>query len=277
MVTWENYEEYIMLHADGELDEADQKALLEFLQVHPELQDELRIYQLARLVPDAALAYDGKEALLKPVPASKMISLGQWWRYGAAAGVALVVLFAVSKWMHNGNSTEADGHKVAKTEASKGDPSASGQLQPTQVSAGSKGQPTINTPVIRREESVSVARHSVHSNTKSQAIQNASSNQTELEIVRPVAHELEVASIEPGLIDTVPVPAVEQAPEEVSREGHKKDFIARLPVDSEKKEGLRGLKENISAKVEQARNFPEAIKETALALKIGNKEFTINF
>jgi len=277
MVTWENYEEYMILHVDGELSDAERKALLEFLQVHPELQDELKMYQSARLMPDTALVYNGKEALLKPVPNGKVISLGQWWRYGAAAGVALVMLFAASRWINNGNDTEAGDHKVAKTKTSTGNPSVSGPLHPTQSSFDPKGQPQINTPVIRREESISVARHSVHSNTKSQVIQNASSNKTELEIVKPVVYELEVASIEPALIDPVQIPVAEQVPQETRKEEYRKDFIARLPVDSEKKEGLRGLKENISAKVEQARSFPATIKETAVALKIGNKEFTINF
>ena len=52
MITWENYEEYIMMHADGELTPAEENALMAFVNEHPELKKELAAYELTRMTPD---------------------------------------------------------------------------------------------------------------------------------------------------------------------------------------------------------------------------------
>jgi len=271
MVTWENYEEYMILQIDGELSEEAQKALLEFMQLHPELQDEFKKFQAITLVPDTTLVYEGKAALLKPEPAGKIISLGQWRMYGAAAGVILIVLLFSSRWIRSGNKQSVNNTEIAGRQPVQPEKPATAQ-QPL------KQQPIKETPVTRPEESTSIARRGVHSNTKGLVKESASSLRTELEAIHPVRHELEVARREHLSVRLISPEVVQEAqPEVISTERKDSDFLAWLPVDSEKKEGLRGLKENISEKLEHAKKLPETIKETALALKIGNKEITINF
>ena len=93
MVNWENYEEQIMLYVDGELTGEQQQALFDFLELHPELKAELKMYQTTTSVPDPAQVFEGKELLLRPVSERKVISLRQWWTYGAAAGIKSCRLF----------------------------------------------------------------------------------------------------------------------------------------------------------------------------------------
>jgi len=55
MVNLENYEEYMMMYADGELNEAETKALMDFVDANPELAKELEAYSATKLVPDTEL------------------------------------------------------------------------------------------------------------------------------------------------------------------------------------------------------------------------------
>ena len=51
MISLENYEEYMILHADGELQPAEEQELMAFLDAHPELKAEMTAYDLTRLSP----------------------------------------------------------------------------------------------------------------------------------------------------------------------------------------------------------------------------------
>ena len=279
MVTWENYEEYMILYVDGALNEADQKALLKFIHLHPELQGELKMYQSTVMMPDTTQVYANKEALLKPIPSGKIISIGNWRMYSAAAAVALIIWMA-ARWMQQGSTKEIDVENVVANENTLS-PTTSNHLQPPPTTSNHL-QPLPATSshkasVIRRGESISIARHNVHSNTKDLVKEDASSNKTELETIKPISYEPENVVIETIQIDPIHITVSNEPLQDSNKEEQKENFLAWLPVESEKKEGLRGLKENISAKVEQAKIFQGTIKETALALKIGNKEFTINF
>src|SRR5690349_9629178 len=97
MVTWENYEEYMLLEADGELDEAGQKELHAFVAKHPELKKELAAYMATRLQPDTELVFTNKDTLLKKGGSSRTISMRSLWTYGAAAAVLLLVAVTIIK------------------------------------------------------------------------------------------------------------------------------------------------------------------------------------
>lgn len=66
MITRDNYEEYLMLEADGELDAAGQQALQDFMETHPELEAERGQWHAVKLQPDPALRFPDQERLLKP-------------------------------------------------------------------------------------------------------------------------------------------------------------------------------------------------------------------
>ncbi|MBW7912220.1 MAG: hypothetical protein H3C54_00600 [Taibaiella sp.] len=68
MVNMENYEEYMLLYADRELTPEQEKALLDFVALHPELKPELEAYAATRLQPEEAMIFTGKDALIKTEP-----------------------------------------------------------------------------------------------------------------------------------------------------------------------------------------------------------------
>ncbi len=98
MIGWDNYEEYMMMHADGELEPAEERELMEFVSAHPELKAELKAYSLTRLSPDETVVYTGKDSLLRTEPAKRVIAFPQWWRYAIAAGVALLLSLSFYKY-----------------------------------------------------------------------------------------------------------------------------------------------------------------------------------
>jgi hypothetical protein len=270
MVTWENYEEYLLLHVDGELNDAEQRALLGFIALHPEVEDELKTYQSAVLTSDAAVVYERKEALLKPVPAAKTIVLGQWWRYGVAAGVVLIVSVFALRWMSANNGGEVKTIPVATVSLpeSKTTPNTVKQAATTDAV-----QPLPSISHARK--STSIARNSVHSSTDPVA-KEVAPEKMELETINPITNEI-AGEVTPAPVELLPV-AVNKAMTEPSAAQEKSDakLLAWLP--EEKREGLELLKENVDQKMGKANQIRENIKDTQLALKFGNRELVvINF
>lgn len=271
MVTWENYEEFILLYVDGELNEGEKQELLEFAKMHPEVQEEVKAYEAVVLKPDTSEVYPAKETLLKPVPAGKVISLNRWWAYGAAAGVLLLVGIMTARLINQPADPIATQPALAvKEEVKKTEPKQT-------VSEEVSQSPAIKKPANHQESSPSVAKKSsVHSNTDHFVKEEAA-----FQKMAPIASTIkpglpEMVANTPEQIATEPVrlPEAEAEPGARKKEG----FIAWLPVNEEKKEGLRNLKDNVDNRLDQARKLKENLKETEFALKLGSKElFVINF
>src|SRR5688572_29614615 len=109
MVNMENYEEYMLLEADGELNETERKALYTFLEQHPELKKEMDAYMSTRLIPDEQLVYEHKEELLKKSGGGRVIGFNRMFAYGAAAALLiLLTIFIINK--------QPENTQVAKTQ-----------------------------------------------------------------------------------------------------------------------------------------------------------------
>src|ERR1700749_308533 len=98
MITRENYEEYIMMHVDGELQPAQEKALHNFLDQNPDLKNDLRAYQLTKSTPDNAIVFTAKRSLLK-APEKRVIAFPVWVKYGIAAGIAVILFTTVFRFI----------------------------------------------------------------------------------------------------------------------------------------------------------------------------------
>jgi len=261
MVTWENYEEYMCLHTDGELSETETRELYRFVEQHPELQDELKAFSAARLVPDTSIVFRDKEMLLKPE--GRVIALGNWKTYSAAAGLLILLATGLAQWTDRGRSETAD--QVAVT-ASEKEPAA-----------------PLTTPVTRNELTEPAENKEAAPVRMVEAIAAADEKKPEAAVLelQPLAPATPV--IQGGAITApeaahlaVTVPAIDhnitlEAPAE------EKEFLAWLPVEEEKKMGLKTLTSSVSSRIEQAKIFKENIKETTFALKLGRKELVINF
>lgn len=69
-----NYEEYFILYMDNELGSAERRQVEEFVQLHPDLQEELELLLQTKLAPDESVVFDNKEELFQ----SASISLSNY-------------------------------------------------------------------------------------------------------------------------------------------------------------------------------------------------------
>lgn len=275
MVTMENYEEYMVLMADGELDAAGQQELEAFLQLHPELREELIMYETAHLVPDTTMVYGNKESLLKQEP--KAIALGgQWFRYGAAAGLAALIALGIMKWQGNDEGTEVvsvDTVEHISTPIAKTQDTAVPTPQQQEVIVKQEAEEPKHEEQKQEQRIAPVA-------PKIATVKE----EKRIRIQQPLPEKMELAAIgemhtekntrpQYNTVAVPALPAVEKTAPETGR-----DALAWLPIDEDRKEGLNNIGEVLSARLDKVKEVRDNIKNTDLAVKLGNKElFTIRF
>lgn len=279
MVNLENYEEYMMMYADGELNEAETKALMDFVAANPELAKELEAYTATKLVPDTTMVYANKDQLMKAPPAGgRTIGMRTWWMYAAAAAV---LLFAVTIFRQGGDTT--DSPVVANNTPAT--------TQPTQ------------TPVIENKTEKDSNREELHSNPVSPVnhennIANAKSKKQKVKTIieEQPKEEIQIAKEE----KTIPAPQrpaykpenepvqqviaqqtekpnkveeTNETTEELNQpQKQRRRLIDFLPISKNKKEGASMIASAVTKRVE---NVTDNLKDTDIKFKIGNKEIFV--
>lgn len=269
MVTWENYEEYLVMQADGELDAAGREALEAFLQAHPEVRDELALYETVRLSPDESLVYGDKRALLKEAPKGMIVHLGQWFRYGAVAGLALLVAFGVMKWQgtddHTPIAKESTPHEITPT-AKDSTTTTHRQKEELLVREDApKAQPLPDRRLTPRKalSAIGIVKETRQMEALPQRIAVAA---TELNVQRATKVPSEVS---------LPTPSITPM---TAPEPNREDLLAWLPVDEDRKQGLSLLSDAISERVEKVKELRNNIRNTDISVSLGKKElFTVRF
>ena len=271
MVNMENYEEYMVLYADCELSAEEEKALLDFVRQHPELEVDLKAYAATKLQPDMEQVFAGKESLLKTEPVVKSIWIDRRMYAAAASIVLCVVLYAVNR---NSNKEEIETPIVLKetitapVKTSIPEPVVEEVIQ-DETKFHSKPVNTVAVSIVRkhkkpskpkpspvREEPVTtelVANNTVDTTTKLIAVVQE----------EPVYRE---EKNEPVIIEANTLPG--QAVKKKTR------FIAT--VFGEKPHGLNELENAVQEKIVIAKNIREDLKNTEVTFQIGKRElFTV--
>lgn len=288
MVNLENYEEYMMMYADGELNEAETKALMDFVDANPELRKELEAYAATKLLPDTAMVYANKEQLMKTPPAGgRTIGMRTWWMYAAAAAV---LLFAVTIFRQGNDTT--DSPVVATTDM----PATNTQTTPTTI-------PVINNN--KQKEATTEELHSNptgpvnHENNLASSKSGAESRKLRDDSRKPktIIEEIKIAKEEKTVLAPQPVYKPEEAPakeliaqqtekpnstepiasaptEEISNEPQKQKrrLLDILPISKQKREGASMIANAVTKRVEKV---TDNFKDTDVTFKIGNKEIFV--
>lgn len=285
MVNMENYEEYMLLYADRELKPAEEKALLDFVAQHPELEAELKAYAATRLVPDTGMVFENKESLLKTAEPTRRIGLGNWKMYAAAACVLLVaVLFITNK-----NKNEEEANTVAVEEKTTEEPVTKTVTEPIQeqvkdttlnnITPGKKVHSTspVNTIAVNTARKKKEIIKGIQAPVKEKVIDPQTVINTNINrdsVTRTIAQgqhkEKEKLTPQqnneqPLVIDDQTLPA--RKPKRAA------NFIAGILGD--KPEGVTALEEAVDEKLMAVREFRKEIKDTEVKLRLGKKELTI--
>lgn len=289
MVNKENYEEYMLLYADGELSDAEVKALLAFVDAHPELRSELEAYSATRLVPDTTIVYAHKEQLMKSSGGGKTIALGKWWMYAAAA---CVLLFAVMFFRNNDTNT-LDSTSVAINEQPKtnsntqpaldtpkedihSNPANSTNHENAIANKGNTKSEILNTK--KQKVTSQIINHQEQIQNDVQVAKKEEPNRTPETETKPVP-VLEAKTEQPVLAQTETKPATTEEPlaiantQETTPEA--KDKMNWLPLDRNKKESINALADVVNEKLDKLKEVKNNLKDTDLKLRIGNKELFI--
>ncbi|MFI5170993.1 MAG: hypothetical protein ACHQFW_01305 [Chitinophagales bacterium] len=96
-----NYEEWMIDYIEGNLSEVQKKELMEFLEFHPELKNDLELFGQTRITPDKNIVFGDKEILKRTVE-TKVVGMRNWVKYSAAIAAALLLFVGINYF--NGSS-----------------------------------------------------------------------------------------------------------------------------------------------------------------------------
>ena len=88
VVNRNNYEEYLIAYIDNELNDQEKIDFFKFAMAHPQVKEELAVYQQTKLQPEKEIVFANKEVLYRREEKVKVISM-QWWKIAVAAAVIL--------------------------------------------------------------------------------------------------------------------------------------------------------------------------------------------
>lgn len=275
MITWENYEEYMILLADGELSAEEERELLQFVANNPKLQAELAAYEGAHLVPDETVVFANKEELLKPLPKKKAVVLNQWWLYSAAACVLIGVFIFITQRP----STQNENNSVALDKPTNNAPK---QQSLPQVD-------TSNRPVVAAQlQKTSTKLPVYHStNNKTRTTVKEDIAQTDKQTIRgkEIITPIKAASNQPlAVAANTPlqkIHAVQATTKAIAKdtETNEKDnrLLAMVPIIQESKNNIMDIKDAVTDRVKQVQDIEKDMKDVNVVLHVGNREIAFNF
>ena len=177
MINMDNYEGYLYLYQEGELDSATRTEVERFLLEHPDIREEMETY------------YDPTLVVTAEPPARKTRRIIPLWRWAAAACIVFALGYGI--WTTT-STTEETGNEplVAENKPIKIQPKTS-DTPTTDQSAPISSPASANRRIQRMNPSLPSANKS---------ILNVQPQETDTETTVPVKEAIEPAYIEPSII-----------------------------------------------------------------------------
>lgn len=114
VINLSNYEEYLISYIDNELTDAERIAFFNFVTEHPQVKEELAIYQQTKLQPETEIVFENKQVLYRKEEKVKVITM-QWWKIAVAAAVLVAAGITTIKVINNNNNKPVIQPTVAGT------------------------------------------------------------------------------------------------------------------------------------------------------------------
>ncbi len=289
MITMENYEEYMMMHADGELQPHEAQALQAFLSANPQLQGEMDIYSSIRLAPDHTQVYEHKQALLKPE--SKAIAFPAYRTWAMAAGVAAILAIGAVVALRDGGSNSTTNQVASVT------PAPTEHTQPITTPSAIPAAVTKDAAVAAAEKHadanvVTTAKHATsnavgNSNTTvKQQVKNSNNNnndvlvattrpRTELQNIQAAEmQQLPVGQTQPA---TLPLAATQELAINTTPE-QTENWFDKLPLDDEKKKNINNVASAVANGCEKISAFKKtSLEKIGFSMRVEKKKLIVSF
>lgn len=295
MITIDNYEEYMIMQADGELQPHEEQALQAFLLEHPQLQAEMDIYSSIRLEPDHSQIYEHKAALLKPEQEKKTIAFPAFRTYAAAAGIVALLGIGAVVALRNG-ATNSAGNQVAMNQP------AHTTTATHQAAAPVATTPAADTPAALPQHAVpnsnpGTQMAAVHTTPGNRQIWNATNNTTAGQAKAQPAETIlaatartpqQLAEIKTAELKTLPVSTPElQTPMMAANyelpgmnaqpADAKQTWFDKLPLDEGKKKNISNVATAVVNGCEKINTFKERVENNGISLRIQRKNLIVSF
>ncbi len=179
MINQYNYESYLFLYQEGELDDAERKEVERFLQEHPDIREEMETY------------YDPTLVVTAEPPTRKTRRIIPLWRWAAAACIVFALGYGI--WT------------TTSTTIGTGNESLVAENKPIQI----QNQPNISdAPTTEQSNPVAspapanqrIQRNNHFSQSTIKSIINVQPQETDTETTVPVREAIEPAYTEPSII-----------------------------------------------------------------------------
>src|SRR6478736_5152149 len=108
-----NYEPWLIMYVDDELSAGEKLAVERFALTHGHVQQELGLFQQAKLQPEE-LVFPNKEILYRKEKTVRVISI-QWWRVAVAAALIISAGITVYSVLINKNNNAGTNNGITKT------------------------------------------------------------------------------------------------------------------------------------------------------------------
>ncbi len=278
MISWENYEEYMMMHADGELQPAEEQELEAFINAHPELKREMAAYNLTRLSIDETLVYHDKDALLKTEPLKRVISFPAWRKYSIAAGIAALVFISFYKYM-DANKSTIETAKVEPVKTAPATDTTVKSVSALQQNIAEVAAPLHNpAPGVHRTQETRIVHNSKTVNKTKPDITAAEhptvAKNTEISTLSLAGTKALPCSQSETTLPVVAVPAYEVQEKSIAR---KRSLIDRLPLDEANKDQVKAISRITADAYKGISKAKLEMDGSEITLSIKNKRLTVSF
>ena len=287
MITGDNYEEYMIMHADGELQPHEEQALQSFLEANPQLRAEQALFQQAHLIPDNELVYEWKGSLLKPLTGRKTIAFAGWRAYAAAACIAAIIVFSVLAVSDRGTDTQG---RVAKNDTNAVSPSAphtySDSLAPQHEAVATHNEPAPKHDLPLLPPPVQTNQHGTVAKARHNKIMKYTPGYTQ-EVVATATQPVYIERLGNSLMRELPVTPIAISPmqlvnvpeKSLAGNDEKKEgtWIDKLPVDDLKKNTISNIATLITNGYQQVAAVKESISNEGVSIKIKQRKLIISF
>ncbi|GAA4469992.1 hypothetical protein GCM10023093_30370 [Nemorincola caseinilytica] len=286
MITWENYEEYMVMHADGELTPAQEQELMSFLYEHPDLQSELTAFTMTKMIPDEAETYGRKAALLRPVPAAekpKVIAIPVWRRYAVAAGVAALLFASTYRLWTGAEHTGGEIASVVPVPAAPASvaPPVAATPQPAQAMAQVRPAHVVPDVPVPAQRPAGQATRPVRKPVNTIVHNNDVPAMAAVDIDRlPAAGVKELQATQKNIapvVTNVPALAIQDREDDTEEEVAKGSLIDRLPISDTKRSGMKSLASDVANGYGKVNSIGQEIARSNVSVKLRNKQLIFSF